>query len=246
MKTAAAFAVLLLAPTLARAQGAPATPAEPRTVTVSATATVSRAPDQAQILVGVESFASTARAAAQDNATKMDALIKTLKGAGIPADDIRTVSYQLNPEYDYPQPRPGQTTTEEPKLRGYRAVNQVQVTVDSVPRAGPLLDAVIQSGANRVNGISFQLKDPEAPRLDALRKAVAQARAEAEALADASGNRLGAVLEMTTGGGVRPVVMREMAAKTYSMNEPPPPTPVEPGDLEISASVTMTFRLESR
>lgn len=230
---------LLLAGGGATAQqprGAAATPRHPpRTVTVSATASVQRRPDQAAVMVAVETHAQTAQAAVQQNAAHMNALMATLRKQGIPAEHIRTVGYDLSPEYEQ---RTGPSTG-APKIIGYRAQNTVQVVVDGVDKVGPLLDAVVASGANRIAGINFQLSDPLAARADALKAAVAQARREAEAVATAAGQRLGDVLDLSTGAeapGPRPM----FAARAEAMA----PTPISPGQLEVSATVTAVYALE--
>jgi uncharacterized protein YggE len=236
-------AMALLAPLSAGAQQ-PATPggmaSAHRTVSVSGTATVRKAPDQAVISLAVETNAPTAQDAAQRNAQRMAAVVRAVRSAGIPAERIRTTGYNLNPEYRYTNPAPGQTG--EQKLVGYRATNTLEVLVDSIPRVGPVLDAAVAAGANRANGISYQLREPEAARREALRLAVANARQDAEALAAAAGVPLGELLELSSTGMVRtpgPVFARADMALAGAAT----PTPVEPGQLEITAAVSAVYRL---
>lgn len=238
---AVAMALALLGPMSARAQqpgGAPAEP--PRTITVSGTGTLHRTPDQAVVSLAVENQAPTARQAAQQNAEQMDRVVSALRQAGIAAARIRTQGYNLMPEYQYIQPSgPGQPG--EQKLIGYRASNMVEVTVDAIPRVGAVIDAAIAAGANRAQGISFQLADPEGARREALRLAVANARLNAEALAQAAGQRLGSVLRLSMNVGVmqppRPM-LRAMSADASVA-----PTPVEPGEMDVTADVTAVYRL---
>jgi uncharacterized protein len=89
---------------------------------------------------------------------------------------------------------------EPPQIAGYRAVNMVQVTVDTVSAMGRIIDTAIASGANRVANISFRLRDPHAAHLEALAIAMRNARREAEAVAEAAGERLGPALNISTGG----------------------------------------------
>jgi len=217
----------------------PQRPAE-RTVVVSANATVEREPERAVLLLAVESTGGTARVAAQANATKMDALVAALRRLGISGPNVRTTAYELQPQYSQPdRQNPGAQT----RIVGYRAVNMVQVTVDTVTRVGGIIDATIQAGANRVAGLNFELRDPDAARVDALRRAVAKARAEAEAIAQAAGQRLGDPLTIITSGYAEPrMYRRDMMAE--AVMSAPPPTPIEPGTLSIGASVTITYRLE--
>lgn len=231
--------VLLVAlPLQARAQQ-PDRPGE-RTVVVSATATVEREPERAVVLLAVESTGQTARAATQANATRMDAVIAALRRLGLSGRNVRTTSYQLHPEYAR-QDRGNEAAP--PRIIGYRASNMVQVTVDTIARVGGVIDAAIAAGANRVANLHFELRDPQAARTEALRLAVARARSEAEAMAQAGGGRLGPVLNMTTGSFAIPRYAADMAVAEMRMAQAAP-TPIEPGTLSVMANVTVTFRLE--
>jgi uncharacterized protein YggE len=247
-KTLALATSLLFFPAVAAAQQpvTPPVPAPPpfRTITVSGTGTVLRQPDQAVVNLAVESFAATAEQAAAENADKMDAMLKAIRQAGIPQDKIRTTSYQLNPEYDYSQP-PSPRQPGEQRLLGYRAMNMVMVTIDDIRRVGPVIDAAIKAGGNRVMGINFQLKDPESARQDALRQAVQKARREAETLAAASGEKLGELVALNTAPIVEQPIPMFRRAEAVSMAATAP-TPVEPGQLEVQASVTAMYRISGR
>lgn len=236
MRFALLLSTLLLPASLLAQQ-----PVEPNTVTVSATASVQRAPDQATLDLAVETFAATAEQASRANAQKMDALVKALERLGLKGDRIRTIGYNVYPEYEHRPEAPRQPGEE--RVVGYRATNMVQVTIDDVSRVGSVIDAAVKAGANRVTGLSFQLRNPEAARQEALRQAVGKARADAEAIAGAIGRRLGPALAVTTTGAFPPP--RIMRAEAMSMGFAKAPTPVEPGTIEISADVTVIFTLET-
>lgn len=204
-----------------------------RTVDVSADASVTRAPDRAVVRLGVESTARTARAATAANAEAMTAVVDALEGLGIPSSAIRTESISLSPRYA--------RGDGEPTLTGYQATNRVSVRVDTIDRLGRVVDAAIAAGANRVEGIRFQIADPEAAYHEALERATAKARREAEVLARALGETLGPAIRVSTGGvrapvsqAPRPELLRAQAA-----------TPVQPGELEVRAVVHITYRLGS-
>jgi len=242
MKTRNALAVLLLM--LPVAVAAQERDREPdRTVTVSATATVEREPEKAMLLLAVESTGATARAASEANATRMAAVIAALRKAGIPDREIRTVSYELHPQYAPPPDRPRPVETPQtPRIVGYRAMNMVQVGVDPVAKVGAIIDAAINAGANRVANLTYELRDPDAARRDALRLAIEKARGEAQVMAEAAGQRLGPPLNITTSSYAPPRfagrVMMDMAQESLAA-----PTPIEPGMLSVSATVNITFRL---
>src|SRR5256885_15956128 len=109
------FALFVLLPSVVAAQQ-PETAARPvPQLSVSAVGSVMREPDQAVLNIAVESQAATARAAAESNAMKMAALISAVKAAGITSSNIRTISYQLNPQYSNPGPR----TETAPRIVAY-------------------------------------------------------------------------------------------------------------------------------
>lgn len=233
-----------LAPLAAQQDGQASEP--PPSVRVSATGTVEVPPDRAVLLLAVENRADSARQAAAQNAERTQAVLRALEGLGLSGDRVRTAGYRLEPIYVHPDrpPRPqgGQQEPEGPRLVGYRATNTVQVTVDSLPRVGAAIDAAIGAGANRVAGLTFDIREPQQARAEAVRRAVSTARSRAEAAAAAAGGRLGRVMEIQLVED-RPIPMRgrvfDVAAAEMAME-----TPVQPGVLEVAETVVMVWRLE--
>lgn len=210
--------------------------ARERTVSATATASVEVAPDRAVLGLAVETFADSAAAAAAANAERMSTLLEALEGAGVPRERMETTGYRLHPEYARPDPR----AEGEPRLRGYRATNELRVRVDSIPRVGALIDRAVGAGANRVSRLAFEVSDPEPARREAIRKAVERARSRAEAAAFAAGVSLGEVVEISLGGGGAPPV----PAYAVEMARAGATTPVEPGTLSLSETVTVVWRLD--
>jgi uncharacterized protein len=231
MRTGLILAAALCLPVAAAAQEPP-----PRTLNVSATATIEREPERATILLAVESQAGTAREASQRNAALMERVIAAIRQTGVPAEAIRTVSYELRPEYSRPE------RDAEPRIVAYRAINMVQVRADPVARVGQVIDGALAAGANRVAGLNFELRNPEAARVDALREAMGRARREAEAVAAAAGQQLGEPMTINVGGYYepRPPMPSPMAMRAeMAMAD----TPIEGGQLTIGATVSVVYRL---
>jgi uncharacterized protein YggE len=212
--------------------------ATPPTVRARGEAVVSVRPDQAQIDIGVTTEAPTAQAAAQQNAKQLSDVLAELKKMLPPAATVETVSYSVNPNYRYP--RDGG----KPAISGYNAMNVVRVTLDDLTAVGKVIDTATKTGANTVNRIHFRLKDEQKARARALAEATQQARANADAMGRAAGLRLGGivVLEEGTPPVVRPV-MQEMAMARVADAAP---TPVEPGMIEVRATVTMWVAIEGQ
>lgn len=230
----AALATALVAP--AAAQTPPTAPQAPRTIRVSAVGEVQVTPDQAALDLAVETLASTARAAGEENARRMERVIQALVAAGVPRADIATRNYSIYPEYE---PVEG---GEAPRVRGYRVNNTVSVETRDLARVGPLIDAALAAGANRVDGVRFSLSNPQAAGNRALRQAVEQARASAETMAAALGVRLGRVLDAST--GVEPPVfpMPRFEAADMAMRAAAP-TPIQPGEQTVRATATLVFEI---
>jgi len=214
-----------------------------------------RTPDIAMFSAGVVTQARTASAAMADNSRKMDQVVTALKRAGIADRDIQTSAINLSPVYSNPerdaQVRARQTgqpyiPPEEtaPRIVGYQARNTVQVRVRDLANMGRVIDALVEVGANEINGPNFTLDDQRAALDEARAQAIAEGRQRAELYAGAAGLRVARILSISEGGGYYPV-QRDMIMATGSgpAPPPPPPTPVQPGELTLGVSVSMQFEL---
>lgn len=205
----------------------------PRSVSVVGRASATQAPDFAEIAVGVEAKAATA-AAALDAASKAVAGVSALaRETGVAPGDIGTAAVTLRAA-TRTVVRPGGASTEEPD--GYRAGNVVSVRLADMGRLGDLLRRALDAGANRIESVSFGLRDP-AQAVAALQVAAARdALARATALAEAVGAKLGPLCTLSTAAAPPPYAMaRPMAAPKVRR------VPIEAGSIETSAEVTAVF-----
>ncbi|QRN98103.1 SIMPL domain-containing protein [Archangium violaceum] len=211
-----------------------------RTLRVEGLGEVKVEPDEAFMDLGMETLAPTAKAAAEENARKMEKVVGALVKAGIPREEIETRNYTVSPEY-----QPPTRADEAPKLKGYRVSNTVEVHVRELARVGPLLDTALNAGANRVESVRFGLSKPEVAQGEALRNAVERARQSAQVLASSLGVRLGPVLDASTVTEPQrpiPVVTRfEMASAAGARDAT---TPIQPQEQTIQATVTLVFAIE--
>src|SRR5215831_7870758 len=143
-------------------------------IRVTGDARVTAKPDRVQIDIGVTTRAAQSQDAAAQNARQVEAVLAAVRKAAGPTAVLKTISYSLNPNYQY-HPKGG-----EPTIDGYTALNVVQVTLDELGKIGAVIDAATEAGANQVQGIQFTLRDQDAVRAEALREAALRARAEAE------------------------------------------------------------------
>ena len=222
----------LLLAARAAAAGPEALPLAGTRLDLSATGTVTRAPDVATIGVGVVTQARTAREALAANAGRMTATIAALKRSGVAARDIQTDALTLAPQYRYVNDQP-------PVLTGYQATNRVSARLRDVAAAGAVLDALAAAGANQIDGPSFSLDHPEAALDEARTQALATARARAELYARAAGlhvRRIVGIGESDAAPTIRPLAGMAMRKA--------PETPIESGEQALSVTLSVTFELE--
>lgn len=208
-------------------------PAPQDLVIASGEGVVKRAPDQAFVTVSSEARSKQPREAQAQNAKVATAIRARLAEFKLPDDAIRTVSVDMQPEFDWAN---GKQT-----LRGYLAINVIEVRLDDVTRVGDVVDGVIAAGATRVAGIRFTLKDMPAAEQQALKLASAAALDRAKAMASGVGRNLERVvrLDETNSSTVPPPgpvpMMRMAAAQAADV----PSTPVTAGEVEVRVTVTL-------
>jgi hypothetical protein len=237
-----ALGTLLLAPLLfagaAVAQTAPVAapmiPSDGTLLSVSAEAEARRVPDVATVSAGVVTQAVDANAAMRANATQMDKVMAAIKAAGIAERDIRTSGVSLNPQYKYVE-------NQSPTITGYQASNTVDLKVRDVARLGKVLDALVASGANQVNGPNFEIDQPEPVYDQARRDALQKAQARAEMYAKALGVKVRRIVSIDEGGGYRPPVPMPMMAMARAKAESD--TTIAPGETTLTANLNVVFEL---
>jgi uncharacterized protein YggE len=221
------FAACFARPGLAQA---PAAPTEP-SITTTGEAIVRRAPDRSFVTAAVESRAKDPRDAQRQNAATMTAVQQRLEAGGIARDAIRTLGYSIQQDVDWVNGRR--------VPREYVARNAIEVRLDAIERTGEVLDIVVQAGATAVTDVRFDLVDRAGAEREALRLAVIDARARADAAAAGAGLGVDRVLRIDDSrqSFQPPRPMLAMAREAADMQVA---TPIESGDVEIRAQVTLT------
>lgn len=204
---------------------------KPNRLTVTGEGTVTAAPDEAIITIGVINESPNLSAAQKENADKTAAVIQALMSLGIPQSDIQTYVYRIEPQYNYEN---GQQI-----FRGYRVEHQLQVTVRDISKTGQVIDQAVAAGANSVSSIQFTVSNPNAFYNQALTIAIRNAQEKAISMARALQVTLQPV----------PVIVQEL-----SQPLPPRPipfqaamlaqsaeTPIQPGENKIMATVKVEF-----
>ena len=232
MKNSSIVFLVLLLLFLAVPNATAATENNASKLTVQGDGKVSASPDMATIVLGVETQNASAKGAVRENAGLMNKTISALKTAGIAENNIQTSSFSLT---TMPQDQP-KTASEKPKAPVFLATNQVTVKLNNTTEVGRVLDAAVSAGSNSIQQVSFDLRDPRPQNDGAMTLAIEDARRQAEVAAKAAGVKLGRVLEITEGYGyVAPTAKSALFADIS--------TPIQPGQLEVSASVTVIYEI---
>ncbi len=196
-------------------------------------------PDVAYVNIGVATQNANAKQAQTENAKIMESVIKKVKALGVKEEDIQTIRYNMDAQYDYPPDR-------KPVLTGYQVTNIVQVRIQDIQKTGDILDEAAKAGANQAFEIRFALKDMDTVYKKALENAIADAKSKADSIAKASNIQLMGPISISESGaehyfsnGNR--YSRDAALKVEMGDES---TPISIGELEVRASVTISYGIK--
>jgi uncharacterized protein YggE len=187
------------------------------------------APDKATIVLGVETRSKTPAAAASANADRMTRIRTALTRMGIAEKDIFTARYTV-------QFLQGRT----PADTQYMATNMITVVTKQLDQVGRIIDTGLGAGANNINSLFYDLSDRTSAEAGALGDAVADARRQAEVMATAAGGRVGDLIELGTQQPQYRPYAADMAMVRLTSGAAP--TPVSPGTVLVTASVTARWR----
>lgn len=201
-----------------------------RLIAVQGSGSVTVPPDHAILTLGVSTKTTSASDAMRMTAKAVDAVIRILKGQGIPEKDMQTSDLSLNMIW---------SQRDEPRVTGYEARNMLRIRVQDLENLGALIDRLAHAGANRIEGITFGVTNRAELLEEARRRAVRDAISRAELYAQTAEVKLGVVLIIDEGGTGRPPAfganMRMMEAAAM---------PIMSGEISIDANVTMRFAID--
>lgn len=235
------FAILLSALTASQAQTQAVTGgADNKRVTkvmVFGDSIVRAQPDTAILMISVVTQSKQALDAQQQNAAKTDSVIRTVKAA-IPAGEVKTSGYSVQPQRVYRENQP-------PTITGYEARNTITVTLSDLTKVGTVIDAAAGAGANDIAGISFTLRQDRVSRDEALKNATREAVSKAQVIAQSLGGRVVRIVEVQEEGFLRPLQMPTPQVGYMDAAQARVATPIEVGSLEISSRVQLIAEVEA-
>jgi uncharacterized protein YggE len=211
--------------------GAPA-----RTLSVNGIGEVYLTPDIAYISIGVHNEEESASRAVQANNAKTQSVINALKNVGVDEKDIRTSNFSIWPNSQYGPDGQQQGVT-------YMVDNSVFVTVRDLQNLGELLDSVVQSGANSINSIQFDVEDKTEAIKQARAVAVADAQVQAAELADAASLKLGEVQSIGFYDAAPVASLYSPGKGGGGAAEAAASVPIQPGQLSLAVTVSVTYEL---
>ncbi|WP_424767567.1 SIMPL domain-containing protein [Paenibacillus sp. sgz302251] len=201
----------------------------PFTIEVLGEGTVAAVPDRAVVVLGAATEGAVLQTVQSDNAQIVTSLIESLMELGIPKEKIQTYDFRIEAQYDYIE---GQQV-----FRGYKATHLLQMTIDNIEDTGLVIDTAVSNGANSVTSIQFTVAQPAIYENEALSLAIHNARQKAETIAAALSVKLAAI----------PCQVQELSRTaepqpfSASLHMQSAATPIEPGELSLSAFVRVWY-----
>ena len=195
-------------------------------------------PDRAQVTFSVQTENADVKLAQAENAARMTKVIDALVAAGTPRDALKTTGYNIYTVYD-----DYSAGILNPKVKAYQVTNTLTVTLHDVSRTGEVIDIAVANGVNRADSIQFMLSDAQslALRSEALKKAVANARADADSVASALGVNITGMGTVDIYQGYTPTVFSNYQADSAMGAKSAVATPIQSGDITVSAQVSVTY-----
>ena len=212
------------------------------TISVTTLGRASAPADEAVIVLSVVTETQSVEDAVRDNNRRSKDVADALNRLNLGDNAVTTSGFRVTPQYRYDQ-----KTGRQIGITGYTVTNTVQVKTAKIDQAGKVVESGVNAGANEVLSLTFGLRNPQIVRRMAIKDAVETAKSEADAAANAAGLRLGAVDDLTIQPDFGRPVYR-MAASRMEMDggggvgETPP----NPGLIEVTAQVTIQYRIEQR
>jgi hypothetical protein len=234
--TATAALAIIVGPSLAPrgtlAIDGSATPEH--SISVTGTGRVTLSPDVADVRLGVSIARRTVKAARDDAATAMTAVIAALKHAGVADADLTTSTLSLQPQYDY------SSNGSAPRITGYQFSNAVTAIVRHLDAVGDAIDGAIAAGATSLDGVTFRVDDETKAEAQARSAAMGEAKTKADALAAAAGVTINGVISIAETIAPTPYPMPYAALDSGAKSVP---TPIQAGMNEVTVSVSVVYRI---
>ncbi len=207
----------------------------PQEISVSGSGKIYAKPDVAVVVLGVEDRNVKISNIVQGSTDKMNKIITDVKELGVEEKDIQTTQYSITPEYNWTE-RGGRIFV------GYVITQQITVKIRDFDKIGSILDKATADGANSIGDLQFTIDDMEVVRAEAREKAIAEAKTKASTLAKQVGIKLVKITNIFEGYASYPQPMYDKGAGVMMESASVAPE-IQPGQMEINSTVTLTYRV---
>lgn len=208
-------------------------------------ATLHKPADELHLTIGVVTLASDAETTLKNNNKAMQSVVTSLIKAGLKESEFETGRFNIQPTYS-PQPK-NPPEDWKPSINGYEVTNSISIKTEQIDLAGVIIDEASKAGANSIDHLSFELKDPKIYRDEAITLAAATVIKEAKTLAGATGQKLVRLLFVTLDEAPRPASYLPKNARLYMAASPGAGgeslAPIAPGTVAVSASISVTYEI---
>jgi uncharacterized protein len=236
------FATLLVSALATTALAQTAVPPPPPVLVVTGNGEVMATPDEASVRLGIVRQAPTAQVAQDQASAVAQQILNEIRKFGVMPEKIQTARLVLSPVYAPRSPE----SRDAPRIVAYIATNTVTVRLEDLLLVGSVIDSGLKAGANQLEGVQFDLRNELPSRQQALKQAVNEARGKAEAMAEALRVNLGEVLEVSEGGSISPRFEAPVNGRVFATAQADVATPVSAGQLQVSAAVTIRYRISQK
>jgi len=217
------------------------------TISVSGKGEVYAKPDLALTSFTVKTEKKTVASAMSENTKKMNAIIETIKKAGVDKKDLKTISFNMYPRYEYREEAvyQGRLPVEGRRiLVGYEVSQSLQVKIRDMEKIGDIIQRATSAGANQAGGLQFTIDDIDGIKEEARGEAIDDAKLKAKKIAKQLGVDLVRIVSFGESGGQIP--RYDYAMKTIAMDEAGGgelPN-IETGENKIEVNVSISYEIQ--
>jgi len=211
------------------------------TITVSGEGKIFVKPDVAVVEMSVVTQHKDVKMVQSENDKKMQQVVNFLKESGIEEKDIKTLQYNLQPQYDYSWCRVTEYPVYcPPKLVDYILTQSVQVKIRDLSRLGEIVGNLASVGINQISSIDFIIDKESEFQAQARKEAIANAQKKAFSIAEAANVKLGKIVGISE--SINNIIPRTLDFTKQSV-ESAAGAPIETGSNEIIVNISLTYEL---
>lgn len=220
-----------------------------RSITLSGEGKIYAKPDIAVINFSVITQGKEAKKVQEENNLKMSKVISLIKEKGINEKDLRTILYQLEPQYDYTwcldeKDKISAYRTCPPKIDGYLMRQNVEITIRDFQKIDEIMNILIKESVEEVSNVIFKIEDPENYKNLARIEALNKIQERAKLLSSKTGIKLGRILEITETPTFYPLIRKDLSMTPESTSQASIPVSIEAGEEEIQVVLTVKYEIK--